>query len=219
MSTSDPLSAWRREFLAEFAIDAEALAVSDPAAPAQPDTSAGIPVRYAGALATHPGIRAWMADVTRRAIKARRVAINVATGGSLLLLGITGTGKTWQAYGVVRGFSALGVRTHYRVTTAADLYARLRPRHGIDSEDVFEEYAGAPLLIIDDLGAVKNSEWIEEVNYRVVNHRYERMLPTLFTSNLLPNELGGVLGERVSSRLNEMAERVSLKGEDRRYAA
>jgi hypothetical protein len=128
------------------------------------------------------------------------------------------THNTWQAYGAVRGFAALGVRTHCRVTTAADLYARLRPRHGIDSEDVFEEYAGAPFLVVDDLGAVKNSEWIEEVNYRVVNYRYERMLPTLFTSNHPPTELAGILGGRVSSRLNEMAKRVSLKGEDRRYA-
>ena len=51
--------------------------------------------------------------------------------------------------------------------------------------------------MLDDLGAVKTSEWIEEVNFRLVNHRYERMLPTLFTSNLLPKDLATLLGERV----------------------
>src|SRR5690606_7391206 len=99
---------------------------------------------------------------------------------------------------------------------AADLYARLRPRHGIDSETEFRAIADAPLLMVDDLGAAKTSEWVEEVNYRLINWRYDRVLPTVFTSNVLPKELKVALGERVASRLVEMADRVTLKGEDRR---
>ena len=102
-------------------------------------------------------------------------------------------------------------------TPAADLYARLRPRHGVDSEDVFERHAKAPVLMLDDLGAAKGTDWVEEVNYRLINHRYERMLPTLVTSNVRPRDLAGVVGERVASRLTEMATPVVLKGPDRRY--
>lgn len=234
MINDEELNAWREAFLAEFGLDrgpldesvlygqdAPAFRRPDNVAvrPAETATEDRIPARYAGALALNPDVRAWMATLTREALAGRRVVVSVTTGPSLLLLGITGTGKTHEAYGVVRCLSALGVRSRWRVTTAADMYARLRPRHGIDSEAVFEEYAGASLLVVDDLGAVKGSEWIEEVNFRLVNHRYERMLPTLLTSNLLPKDLANALGERVSSRLAEMTERVTLKGTDRRYAA
>ena len=88
-------------------------------------------------------MRAWMATLTRSAITTRRVVVSLPTGPSLLLLGLTGRGKTYQAYGMIRGLSALGVRARWRSTTAGDLYAQLRPRHGIDSEAVFEKYAGA----------------------------------------------------------------------------
>jgi DNA replication protein DnaC len=93
----------------------------------------------------------------------------------------------------------------------------MRPRHGIDAEAEFRAVADATLLVLDDLGAAKGSEWVEEINYRLVNHRYEHQLATLFTSNILPRDLAGALGERVSSRLKEMTDRVTLKGTDRRY--
>ena len=230
MTADDALAAWREEFLAEFDIDREPLdetllygqdsgRLPDGSKPRDPTTEDRIPARYAAALATEPDIREWMAALTRSAIAARRVVVSLPAGPSLLLLGPTGRGKTFQAYGVVRGLAALGVHARWRATTAGDLYAQLRPRHGIDSEAVFGTHAGASLLVLDDLGAVKNSEWIEEVNYRLVNYRYERVLPTLFTSNLLPKELATLLGERVSSRLAEMTDRVTLKGDDRRYGS
>jgi len=87
----------------------------------------------------------------------------------------------------------------------------------VDSEDVFERHAKAPVLMLDDLGAAKDSSWVEEVNYRLINHRYEWMLPTLVTSNVPPRDLAGEVGERVASRLTEMATPVVLKGPDRRY--
>jgi DNA replication protein DnaC len=89
----------------------------------------------------------------------------------------------------------------------------------VDLEAVFERHARADLLVLDDLGASKSTEWTEEINYRLVNHRYENELPTLFTSNVPPKELIGVLGMRVASRLVEMTTRVPLDGEDRRRAS
>ncbi|MER7128641.1 hypothetical protein [Streptosporangium saharense] len=44
---------------------------------------------------------------------------------------------------------------------------------------------GPPLLLLDDLGSAKASEWTEEITYRVINHRHENLLPGVFTSNLL----------------------------------
>lgn len=181
-----------------------------------------IPPRYVRALADDADVERWLADMLKQAAEdsiGKRAMPSVTSGPSLLILGATGTGKTHQAYGAIRGIAAFGVRSMWRGVAAADLYAKLRPRHGVDSEAEFREIADAPLLMVDDLGAAKTSEWVEEVNYRLVNHRYESMLPTLFTSNVPPKQLSTALGERVASRLIEMTRRIVLKGDDRRRAA
>lgn len=179
-----------------------------------------IPARYADAVADHPQVIEWLQEVLDQAVVAsvKRVHCTVRTGPSLLILGPTGVGKTHQAFGALRLMSQTGVRCAWKAVAAADMYARLRPRHGVDSEAEFRALADSPLLLVDDLGAAKTSEWVEEVNYRLINWRYERVLPTLFTSNVRPKELSSSLGERVASRLIEMAGRVVLEGSDRRRA-
>lgn len=177
-----------------------------------------IPARYAGAVADDSAVIGWVQRVTDKCVadSAMRVTIWVHSGPSLLILGPTGVGKTHQAFGALRLLATTGIRAKWQAVTAADLYARLRPRHGVDSETEFRLLADAQLLLVDDLGAAKTSEWVEEVNYRLVNWRYERVLPTLFTSNVPPKELSSSLGERVASRLVEMTDRVVLQGSDRR---
>jgi len=138
------------------------------------------------------------------------------TGPSLLLVGGTGSGKTFQAYGAVRALGRSGAGLSWTVTTAADLYAALRPRPRVDSEDEFERFARVGLLVLDDLGAAKGTEWNEEVNYRLINYRYEQQLPTIITTNVASGKLPAALGDRVFSRLVEMARRVQIAGSDRR---
>jgi DNA replication protein DnaC len=180
-----------------------------------------IPFHYRTAIATQPAIRQWTdtvaAEARREQVAAGRMFAAAQRGPSLLLVGSTGVGKTHEAYGAIRDLAISGVTTRWAVTTAADLYAALRPRHGVDSETEFRSYRNARLLLIDDLGADrKPTEFTEEINFRLINHRYERHLPTLFTSNVLPNELAARLGDRVTSRLAEMCQRVSMKGNDKR---
>lgn len=182
---------------------------------------ANTPARYIAAFPHRPEILDWVEQVIREAIdhSARRPTVGIHSGSSLLLLGPTGTGKTYEAYGAMRLVSACGIASAWQVISAADLYARLRPRHRVDSEAEFRAVADAPLLAVDDLGAAKTSEWVEEVNFRLINHRYERQMPTLFTSNVAPAMLAESLGERVTSRLIEMTTRVVIEGPDRRRAA
>lgn len=142
-----------------------------------------------------------------------------AEGPSLLLLGGTGTGKTHAAIGALREYVRAGGDATPVMIPAPDLYAELRPKAGRGNDGVFERYAHSKLLFLDDIGAAKASEWVEEINYRLVNHRYNQQLPTIFTSNVPPRELGAVLGERVASRLTEMCRLVALKGPDRRRSA
>lgn len=178
-----------------------------------------IPARYRDTVVDVPEVANWVTALVERAKNAppaRRGFARVETGPSLLLIGNTGSGKTYQAYGAVRALSVCGASCPWLVTTAADMYAQLRPRHRVDTEEEFEKFSRVTLLVLDDLGAAKGTEWNEEVNYRLINHRYENELPTLITSNVPPKSLAAVLGERVASRLVEMAERVVIQGQDRR---
>jgi DNA replication protein DnaC len=181
-------------------------------------TDANTPARFSAAVADEPDVIDWARQVIDRAVadSAGHVQRFVRTGPSLLILGSTGVGKTHQAYGALRLIAQAGVRARWVSTTAADFYARLRPRHGVDSETEFRAVADAPILVFDDLAAAKDSEWVEAVNYRLVNWRYDRELATIVTSNLEPEELAAALDDRVASRLRQLAKKVSIKGADRR---
>lgn len=181
--------------------------------------AATIPARYQDAVVDVPEVADWVRALVAIAVEDRRVVPYVRRGPSLLLVGSTGTGKTHQSYGALRALSVAGVGCSWVVTTAADMYGALRPRPRVDSEQEFERYVHAGLLVLDDLGAAKGSEWNEEINYRLINARYENEQPTLITSNVPPSQLASRLGERVASRLVEMAPRVVLKGADRRLNA
>ncbi|MEV7644616.1 ATP-binding protein [Streptomyces rubiginosohelvolus] len=178
---------------------------------------AGTPPRYQSAVADHPKVLDWVAEVTEAAVAPSRGARRqVTTGPSLLMAGVVGAGKTHQAYGAIRALVESGIGVRWRATTAADLYADLRPRPGADSERELAAVSRCPLLIIDDLGAAKASEWVEEITYRLINRRYNLMLPTLITTNLAIKDLRSYLGDRVASRLAEMTTRVEFEPLDRR---
>jgi DNA replication protein DnaC len=182
-----------------------------------------VPHHYRHAVADLPALHTWVTELAdearRQQAKRNSTVAGVMRGPSMLLLGPTGVGKTHQAYGALRLLAVSGVMADWTVATAADMYAEMRPRHGVDSEQVYRRYRDARLLLVDDLGAGRApTEFTEEINFRLVNHRYERHLPTLFTTNVLPTELKARVGDRVASRLNEMCQRVTIKGDDRRRA-
>ncbi|MFI5803375.1 ATP-binding protein [Streptomyces sp. NPDC051561] len=176
------------------------------------------PPRYRAACSTLPYVNAW----------ADRVIADSATAGSLLIVGPTGTGKTYQAYGALRRIAEAGP-AHYGVigTSSADLYGALLPSQNLgQSERELQRLLTVPLLLVDDFGTAKGSEWKEEITYRLINHRYNHCLPTVFTSNLpvrsddpaVP-DLTTYLGERITSRLAQMATVVPMIGADRRRKA
>lgn len=207
--------------LAQRGIDPDTAVVEEPS---QPVTGleladAHIPVRYRDALADDPQVCAWVSEIVRTGRSGPGGTPGIAHGPSLLIAGRTGTGKTHQAYGAVRSLLAAGVRLRWEAITVADLYAALRPRTGHDPERELQRLGQCPLLILDDLGAAKQSEWTEELTYRVINRRYIDMLPTLITTNLTADALRRAVGDRVGSRLTEMTTRVILHGEDRRRSA
>jgi DNA replication protein DnaC len=174
-----------------------------------------VPYRYREATAEHPQIRTW----------ADRAAADYRDAGFLVLTGTIGTGKTHQAYGALRRIAEAGPRRFEMIaTTAPDLYGLLRPGGSEKgSEYELKRLCRIPLLLLDDLGTEKLSEFTEETTTRIVNYRYNESLPLLITTNLPvradhgpSQDLVTRLGDRLASRLAQTATVVRLDGPDRR---
>ena len=144
----------------------------------------------------------------------------------LFLLGPPGVGKTHLVVAVLRDV------VRYRGARAIfyDTRELLRIiRHTYDPVvqateiEVLRPVMEADLLVLDDLGAEKTSEWVEETLNLIVNHRYSEKRVTVFTSNYEdkpdasdPDTLLCRIGFRMRSRLHEMCEFLDLDGADYR---
>jgi DNA replication protein DnaC len=154
----------------------------------------------------------------------------------LYLAGQVGTGKTHAAWVALAAWcAATGTIPHGGEAASSDwpAHGRIAPnviftrmtdllddlRPGDDSRQRIRDCQHAALLVIDDVGAEKPSEWTQERFYSVIDHRYVQQLPLIVTSNLPPAKLAEQVGERAASRLAEMCEVVVMTGTDRRRPA
>lgn len=104
----------------------------------------------------------------------------------------------------------------------ADLIVRLRldmdrPLDDREASAAIHRMRSHPaLVVLDDLGREKVSDWTAETLYALVNARYEAMLPTVVTSNLTAKELAAGPYWPSVSRLAEDGDLVKVDGPDRR---
>jgi DNA replication protein DnaC len=148
-----------------------------------------------------------------------------ATKG-LFFEGQPGVGKTHLAVAVLKQVvQTTGARGLFYDTR--DLLRVIRstydPSIRTTELDVLRPVMTADLLVLDDLGAEKTSEWVEETMNLIVNTRYNERRLTVFTSNYPdipdetePNSLLFRIGHRMRSRLHEMCEFEALDGADYR---
>jgi DNA replication protein DnaC len=160
------------------------------------------PTRRRNAFCDHPEVAKWCSAAST----------DLPSAPSLLLSGLVGVGKTHQAYGALRRIIANNPTVEWEASAFAEFTASLRPGGSGD----IERYKTVGLLLLDDLGAGKGSEWVEEVSYRVVDARYEAMLPTIYITNCGTDELAGSLGDRILSRIAGSCTHVFIDGDDRR---
>jgi DNA replication protein DnaC len=129
---------------------------------------------------------------------------------SLLLAGLQGVGKTGLAICAMRErvgsthCEALFLTSPDLLDRIRETYNRERGEAGPREAQVMEAVKSVALLVVDDLGAEKVSDWVEEKLFALVNHRNNYELATIFTSNLPQGELDGHVGPRISQRLAEM---------------
>jgi len=150
----------------------------------------------------------------------------------LLLIGPSGVGKTHLAVAALKGIIKKGIRA--RFCDYRELLKQIQNSYNSSVQatelEVLRPVFEAEVLVLDDLGAVKPSEWVWDTVSLVLNARYNGNLATLITTNFMDGAASGVgparaareetlgdrIGERMRSRLFEMCRVVQVMGRDYR---
>lgn len=156
----------------------------------------GLPERYREAVPRHALSARWLAAYA----EGRMV--------NLAILGPVGVGKTFEAAAIVRAL-LLDSRVPALLTGVSEMLDKLRPN--ADGASDIGQFQCAPVLVLDDLGSEKQTEWTDEQLYRVADYRNVRNLPTIVTSNLSPEKLEETYGPRVCRRLFEGAAKLEIR--------
>ncbi|OMH40056.1 ATP-binding protein [Desulfurobacterium indicum] len=89
------------------------------------------------------------------------------------------------------------------------------------SQELLHRVMEVPLLILDDVGAERTTDWAKDILSTIINYRYTNSLPTIITTNLtfdspLDDSFSSRFGERTESRIYEMCKLIRVEGNDYR---
>ena len=136
----------------------------------------------------------------------------------LLFCGTVGSGKTYLACCI-----ANALIEEYMIRVKIRNFAQIindlqKSGFDLDKNEYIESLTNVSVLILDDLGIERDTSYAKEQVYNIVNSRYLKKKPTIFTTNLpyekIQNSDDGVEYERIYSRIIEMCIPVKVMGED-----
>ena len=135
----------------------------------------------------------------------------------LLLMGGCGTGKTHLAVAALQEIIQSEKPGKLLFSNFQDLIQEIQASFDADSpvdkSDILRPLLDADLLVLDELGSQKPSNFVHDILYYVINSRYNDVRTTIFTTNNV-DDLADRIGDRLRSRLYEMASVVQLTGVD-----
>lgn len=137
-------------------------------------------------------------------------------GIGLLLCGTVGTGKSYLAASIANALIDQG--TPCLMTNFSRIISRISEKFGGDQK-YLDNLNRFDLLVIDDLGAERDTEFMWEKVMDVIDARYRAGLPIIITTNLSMRQLSDqsdIRRQRVYSRLREMCIFLEVQGADRR---
>lgn len=137
-------------------------------------------------------------------------------GYGLLLYGTTGTGKTFISACIVndlidKGYNCM-MTNFNRISNALSGYRE-------DKQEYIDNLNSYDLIVIDDLGIERNTEYMQEIVYSVIDARYRVRKPLIITTNLTGKQLRSqddIFKQRIYSRLYEMCMPYEVNGQDKR---
>lgn len=204
----------------------------------------GLPARYWKASLDNydaaPGATANALRTARAYID--ELPLNKGTG--LLFTGTVGTGKTHLSVAILREVAIrYSMRTQF--VDLRELLKKMQASYGTKDateHETLRPILEAELLVLDEIGGARSTEWSFDVVEHIINVRYNDELSTIITTNLAnkplgwrpgaiaiegsrAERLGGMtaaetlgdrIGSRMFSRLQQMCKTVELSGEDYR---
>lgn len=147
--------------------------------------------------------------------------------GGLYLTGPKGTGKTTAACRILKAYVRENQSNGWvsaRFLSVPDWLGSMRGVWGDQEEEAFQRASRCRLLVLDDIGKGKPTEWAIERLFRLVDDRYNGARPTIFTSQYDLGELGerctvngdAETADAMVSRIYESCKGVVFDGEDLR---
>lgn len=148
---------------------------------------------------------------------------------SLIITGPAGAGKTHLLCALARRQVCLtlaeewpGDKFFAKMVSVSNLIAKIkstfRPDSELSEEEMFADYANCAWLYLDDLGTQNATDWAYDLIYRLIDHRWNQILPIVVSSNFEVDELAEKVGERIVSRLLGMGSHIKLPARDLRLS-
>ncbi len=161
---------------------------------------------------------------------AAKYAMNLAQNypaveQGLLLTGTVGVGKTHLAVSILKGLAERGFKGLFY--EFGSLLKEIQDSYNSNTKtselSVLSPVLRADVLVLDELGASKPTDWVKDTMAHIINTRYNDKKITIFTTNY-PDErsndreetLEDRIGARLRSRIYEMCKTVVIAGEDHR---
>lgn len=157
------------------------------------------PAKFAKDGALHPDLAAW---------SVRFLAGDVE---NVKIIGNVGSGKSWNLWRLALHLVEHGFLGRFEIIAAHKLKRLITPPVDLDALD---KLAAADLLALDDVAAIRVSDWDADHLYGLFEDRWSTDKPIIVASNL--PTLTEVIGPRAASRLGDNLTTVKITGPDRR---